>query len=261
MRLATQVHAGGPDEAPTVAFLHGFGTSSWMWADQVSGLAGRVRCLTIDLPGFGGSREVEWTSFADTADLVAEELARQGGPVHVVGLSLGGYVGWHLLRDHPDLLASLVLSGVSLQPVTPSWFWRGVARWGAPVMTSRVLARVGARAMQLPAEAHEAYVADTTGVPHRTFRRVYEEVTDFAPPPLQTALPVLLLAGGAELAPVRRSLEVGLGIITGAHAASAPGLHHGWNGEDPDLFNATVLAWIRGEDLPADLEVVGAVGP
>ena len=58
MSLATQV--SGPAGAPTILFLHGFGTSSWMWADQVEALSVDLRCVTVDLPGFGRSRAVPW---------------------------------------------------------------------------------------------------------------------------------------------------------------------------------------------------------
>lgn len=262
MSLAAQ--ASGPEGAPTIVFLHGFGTSSWMWADQVHALSADLRCVTIDLPGFGGSREVPWESLESTAGLVVDVLAGLDDPathgadprgVHVVGLSLGAYLGWHLLRDHGDLLASAVLSGITLEPLRPRALWRGIARWGAPLMTSAPLARLSARAMQLPEEARAAYVADATGVPHDTFRRVYGEIADFDPAPLDADCPVLVLAGGKELAPVQRSLEAGPRLIRGARAAAAPGLHHGWNGEDPDLFNATVAAWVRGGPLPGVLDL------
>jgi pimeloyl-ACP methyl ester carboxylesterase len=45
----------GPSDAPTIVFLHGMSVSSWMWTQQVEGLADRYHTLAIDLPGNGES--------------------------------------------------------------------------------------------------------------------------------------------------------------------------------------------------------------
>lgn len=59
-----ELHA---DAAPTVLFLHGGNVAGWMWADQVAALSGH-HCLVPDLPGFGRSADLDWTTLAEVAD-------------------------------------------------------------------------------------------------------------------------------------------------------------------------------------------------
>ena len=96
----------GPEDAPTIVLLHGLGLSGWMWSDQVDSLSRSYRCITIDLPGNGLSHGTEWTSFADSADAVAEVIRAEGGTAHVVGLSLGGYTALFFARTSPRRFGS-----------------------------------------------------------------------------------------------------------------------------------------------------------
>ncbi|CAN5912880.1 hypothetical protein BH23ACT10_BH23ACT10_09330 [soil metagenome] len=93
-----------------------------------------------------------------------------------------------------------------------------------------------------------------------TIRRVYEEIIDFRPPAQlrDRAQRILAIAGGQEVAAVRTSLVDILDASPNATAAIAPGLQHGWAGEDPALFAAMVRAWISGTPLPPALEPVAA---
>jgi pimeloyl-ACP methyl ester carboxylesterase len=116
---------GGPDgvpDAPTVVFGHGLLFGGWMFRAQVAALRERYRCVTIDWRGQGESPPARGGYDMDslTSDAVAL-ITRLGiGPVHWVGLSMGGFVGQRLAARHGELLRSLTLLDTSADAEEPA---------------------------------------------------------------------------------------------------------------------------------------------
>jgi 3-oxoadipate enol-lactonase len=99
---------------PPVLLLHAFPLSSAMWAPQVDALAGDWRVVAVDLKGFGGSSAPRDPA-AYSMDSYAEEILALTLHLHldrvtVVGLSMGGYVAFALMRRQPEVVAALVLA-------------------------------------------------------------------------------------------------------------------------------------------------------
>jgi pimeloyl-ACP methyl ester carboxylesterase len=95
----------------TIAFSHGLLWSAEMFAPQIAALRERYRCIAWDHRGQGRSAadrrhcigiELVW------ADAVALLEKLGTGPVHFVGLSMGGFVGLRMAARRPDLVRSLV---------------------------------------------------------------------------------------------------------------------------------------------------------
>jgi 3-oxoadipate enol-lactonase len=91
--------------------LHGLGSSARDWEHQAPCFAQRYRVVIPELRGHGRSEKppgpYSMPLFAsDIADLI-ESLAL--APVHIVGLSLGGFVAFQLAVDYPELVRSLVV--------------------------------------------------------------------------------------------------------------------------------------------------------
>jgi len=116
----TGAPAGRPD-APAVVFGHGLLFSGRMYAAQVARLKDRYRCVTIDWRGQGKSPGSPGDAHMDTLtqDAVAIIEGLNAGPVHYVGLSMGGFVGIRLGARHPELLRSLCLLDTSSGPEDP----------------------------------------------------------------------------------------------------------------------------------------------
>ena len=109
-------------DADTVLLVHGLGSSTEDWAPQVEALSQQFRVVTYDVRGHGqtskpnGSYSVP--QFAEDAAALIVQLGL--GTVHVVGLSMGGMIGFQLAADRPDLVRSLVIvnSGPEMIPRT-----------------------------------------------------------------------------------------------------------------------------------------------
>ena len=76
---------------PSIVLVHGWGFDSGVWREWAKDLARRFRVTRIDLPGYGGSRNV--ASDFTVATLAEQVLAQCDPPVIWVGWSLGGMIG------------------------------------------------------------------------------------------------------------------------------------------------------------------------
>jgi pimeloyl-ACP methyl ester carboxylesterase len=104
------LHWPGPAGAPTVVAIHGITANAWSWDPAAHQLAGGVDLVAVDLRGRGRS----WTQpgpvgLRQHADDVAAVIDQLGGPVVVVGHSMGAYVALLLADRHPAAVQSLVL--------------------------------------------------------------------------------------------------------------------------------------------------------
>lgn len=248
---------GSGTATETIVFLHGLGVSSWMWDEQVAALQNDYHCLTIDLPGNGESYHGEWISFADTVGQLATIIREQahGGKAHIVGLSLGGYTALYLLQRHPEVVKSLIVSGVTARPFTKQWFWRGVFKV-LPVISRRdFVIKQTAKMIQLPPEAAELFARDTKRLSSLTYKRVYAEILNFslAPELAHREQRLLAVAGDKEVKSIREQLSEFSRGLPHAVTAVVPNAHHGWNGEHPQLFSDMVRAWVEEQPLPDEI--------
>lgn len=103
----------------TLIFLHYFGGSALEWQSVMNALAGRYRCIAIDLRGHGDSDAPE-TSYS--VDNMADDIAGLINSLGVqdfalIGHSMSGKVALALAARQPTGLLSLVL--VSPSPPVP----------------------------------------------------------------------------------------------------------------------------------------------
>lgn len=252
------VHEYGNLANPAIVFLHGLGVSSWMWSEQIEVLRERYFCLAVDLPGSGESYQAEWISFADTAVQLANIIREKAvnGQVHVVGLSLGGYTALRLLADHPDVVLSALVSGVTIRPFPNQSAFKPLVRFMSRANRWNITINLMAKMMQLPDEAKPLYQRDSKRLTPVTTKRIYAEVLNYTLPELlhERPQPLLAAAGAKEAKLVLQSLP-DFQVLPTAVTAIAPNAHHGWNGEFPELFTEMIAAWIEKRPLPDALDV------
>lgn len=257
--MTLYIEQTGTQGAPSILFLHGAGTSGWMWQAQTHDLSD-FHCLNVDLPGHGKSNHIGWISLADTADQIAAIITAHatGGRAHVVGLSLGAYVALHLINRHSACIHRAVLTGVTAAPL-PNGRMMKLQMWGMSyLMRNRWFVRKQAKMMQMPDDAVAAYADSMLAMSRAAFVQIYKEAVNFRLPDHLGAVqtPVLITAGGSEMLAILQAVEAIAKMMPNAVGALAPGLHHGWNGEDPELFSTMLRAWFTGGALPDGLQLL-----
>ena len=109
--------------APTLVLCHGYTGSAHDWALQVDELARRRRVVTFDHRGHGFSsqpgRLAGYTIGQLAADLAAFLDAVGGGPVDLLGHSMGGRVAMTMVLERPELVRSLILMDTSAWSFQP----------------------------------------------------------------------------------------------------------------------------------------------
>lgn len=144
-------------DGPAVMLLHGWMASADLnWCGAYGDLvAAGYRVLAIDHRGHGrGLRTIEPFRLADcAADAAGALRTLRAAPALIVGYSMGGAIAQLVARDHPDVVAGLVLSGTKTRFAHPreARLWRAMhglrlLLQAAPYETwRRGLARAGLR--------------------------------------------------------------------------------------------------------------------
>jgi pimeloyl-ACP methyl ester carboxylesterase len=113
-----------PADAPVILLLHGFPSSSRMFAGLMELLADRYHLIAPDYPGFGHSDAPDPQAFAYTFDHLA-------AVVDGFTVAIGGPVGFRLAMAHPERVQALVIQNAVAheEGLGPLWetrraYWR-----------------------------------------------------------------------------------------------------------------------------------------
>ena len=155
----------GPRDAPTILLLHGYPSSSQMFASLIPLLADKYHLVAPDYPGFGQSDAPPPDQFvysfdhlAEVMDKLTEQLALKK---YVLFLQdYGGPIGFRLAVAHPDRVQAIIIqNAVSHEEgLGPLWdarraYWRDRAAWEEQVITS-FTSLEGARARHIGTSPH-----------------------------------------------------------------------------------------------------------
>jgi len=244
----------GDKNAALMLFLHGGGVSGWMWDKQVRAFA-NYHCIVPDLPEQGQSREVGNFSITNSAEqligLIQEKAA--GKQVIVIGFSLGAQVAIQLLSMAPNLIDYAIINSALVKPMKDMKKWiKPSIRLTAPLMRSRLFAKLQAKALYVSQEDFEKYYKESRDMKADTLIRILEENMSFTIPDefSKASGKLLVTVGSSEKAVMINSAKDIVASNPNCTGVILSDMGHGISMAKPDFFNEMIEAWINRGSLP-----------
>lgn len=238
-----------------LVFIHGLGSSSRDWPDQVAFFSDRYRVIVLDLRGHGRSSKPPGPysiplMAADTARLVE---ALGAAPAHIVGISMGGMVAFQLAASRPDLLRSLVIVNSGPEFVVRTWQDRKqvvqrflVARLFGMRKTGEVLSQ---RLFPKPeqAELRATFVERWAENDPHAYRAAMQAIVGWSVADRLPDIhcPTLVIASDEDYTPVA-SKKAYVERMPSAKLVVIDDARHGVPVERPAAFNAALDAFLAG---------------
>ena len=246
-------------QGPVVMLSHALGCDLSMWDAVAERLKQRFTVFRYDARGHGQSSAPAGPySMEMLADDAAALIQAQGlGPVHFVGLSMGGMTAQALAARHPELVKSITIANAANfygEPAGAMWrarmstvLARGVAavaegaiqRWFTPEFIADTVgggaARVATLRQKLEKLAPEPYAASCGAVAAIDFRSSNQRLT----------CPTLVIAGTRDEATPLALSETIVSSIAGAKLVTLPAAHLSAV-EQPQAFAALLETFFDG---------------
>ena len=245
----------------TLVFLHGVGGGHAAWDDQLAYFGARgYRVLAWDQPGYGGSPMVEPYDLEHIVVALQATIAREAGePAVLIGHSMGGFVAQEMYARNPDSVRALALCFTSSAfGGSGSDFARSfIATRIAPLDAGQDMADIAAALMPTMRGSSSKPEGLTraerimAGVAPETYRKAVALLTTFDRRALlaHIRVPTLLLAGSDDRTAPASVMQRMATRIPGAELHILEGCGHLGPMDQPEAFNATLLAFLQRHSL------------
>lgn len=252
------VRAAG--SGPSVIFLHGFPMDSRMWIPLIELLQPYFHCIAPNFRGFGGSSlsgDYKISELAKDVENVRLHLAGDS-PVHLVGLSMGGYVAFEYWRQFGSHLRSLTFTN------TKPFADDSQARSNRLAMAEKALSQGAPAALepmigQLLADNSRAAEAETRlremshGVSPATIAAAQSAMADrrdFVPLLPSLALPSLVVAGQHDRLSPPQITEQWAGQLPRGRFEVVPDSGHLSPLESTSAFHCLLFEFLNSVEAP-----------
>jgi pimeloyl-ACP methyl ester carboxylesterase len=126
----------GPKDAPTIALLHGFPSSSREFDTLIPLLATRYHLIAPDFPGFGQSEAPPPSSYVYTFDNLAKTIDELLEQLEINTYTFflhdyGGPVGFRIIAAHPERLQALIIQNANAYKEGLGAKWAAIAQYWA----------------------------------------------------------------------------------------------------------------------------------
>ncbi|MBO1330657.1 alpha/beta fold hydrolase [Streptomyces sp. VRA16 Mangrove soil] len=248
----------GPEDGLPVVLVHGHPFNRSLWAPQAEALAAAgYRVLTPDLRGYGESGitegQVLLSRFADDVLALLDHVGVERAVVG--GVSMGGQIAMEFHLRHPGRTAALVLSDTSAPAETEDGkafrnrladrlLAEGMSGYAHEVI-DKMLAAYNVTALPDVAAAVLAMMRGTDPRGAAAALRGRAERPDYRESLAAARVPALVVVGADDVyTPVAEAESIAK-LIPDADLAVIDGAGHLPGAEQPDRFNAVLLAFLR----------------
>lgn len=245
-------------------FIHEFAGDHRSWEPQVRHFSRRFRCVTYSARGYPPSSVPtdpgsysQQAAVDDCRDVIA---ALDLAPVHLVGLSMGGFCALHVARQYPGLVASAVIGGVGYGTAAGSReaFQReceAIARafeteGSAPVAARYARGPARVQFLNKDPRGHAEFEQMLAGhsevgsaLTMRGFQKQRPPLFDFSDELADLAVPLLVMVGDEDDGAIDASVALKR-LIPSAGLAVFPRSGHTLNLEEPALFNSMLESFL-----------------
>jgi esterase len=104
---------GVKTDLPVLLIVHGLFGSARNWGAIAKRLSDSRAVLSVDMRNHGESFWAERHGYGDLAQDLAEVIAAEGGPVDVLGHSMGGKAAMVLALQRPELVGRLLVADIA----------------------------------------------------------------------------------------------------------------------------------------------------
>ncbi|WP_437881073.1 alpha/beta fold hydrolase [Pseudomonas sp. LRF_L74] len=254
-----RIHYREQGHGEPLLLVHGLGSSLRDWEFQAPVLAEKYRVVSLDLRGHGESDKPRGkysiAGFARDVAALIEHL--QLPPVHLVGISMGGMVGFQLAADRAELLKSLVIvnSGPEVVAHTPGEHWQVAKRWLlARLLSLETIAKgLGRNMFPRPEQAElrarieqrwpqndkRAYLASLDAIIGWSVRERLPGIT----------CPVLVISADRDYTPVAVKARY-VKEMPNARLLVIEHSRHATPMDQPEIFNQALLEFLASAETP-----------
>jgi pimeloyl-ACP methyl ester carboxylesterase len=239
-------------QGPTLLIAHGLYGSAKNWGVIAKRLSDTRRVITVDMRNHGDSPRFDTNSYPEMASDLAQVIEHIGGPVDVLGHSMGGKTAMMLALNFPDLVRSLIVGDIA--PVSYSHTQIHFLEAMKAVDLSRVTRRSEASAQlaDLGVEpALQSFFTQSLDLTNKRWKLNFDALTldmdkILSFPPVTTTFngPTLCLSGAASdyVTPEHRPTIKPL--FPNARFAKIPQAGHWLHAERPREFEAAVRTYL-----------------
>jgi pimeloyl-ACP methyl ester carboxylesterase len=251
-RDGVKIHYEVTGDGPALLLTHGYSATGEMWQGQLAALSPYFKVITWDMRGHGASDYPEdlaaYSEAATVADMAAL-LDTVGAKSAVVGgLSLGGYMSLAFHRAHPERTRALLIVD------TGPGYKNDQAREGWNANAIRRAERLEADGLgdlsKASAEVRQARHRDAAGLARAARGMLTQRDARVIESLPAIAVPSIVIVGANDT-PFLAASDYMAAKIPGAKKVVIADAGHSANIDQPQAFNAALLAFLKDAALAA----------
>jgi 3-oxoadipate enol-lactonase len=255
--FAMEYVLSGSEDLPVLAFVHGLSANLQQFKDQLEYFRKDYRVLLISLRGHGGSgypqpagrEDFTVQKMAEDCEILFDRL--EIAAVHWVGNSMGGLVGYELLRRSPQRLLSLATFGTTAE----LHYGEAVVKLLTLVKDLMIkvkgyegFARIAGRASSKSVDVQEKIIDMIQSAAPEAVRYAHMNIGDYDYTEIlkQAIIPLLLMRCELDRE-INKSLKSTLLVLQhhlSAEILELPAAGHFANLDRPHEFNLTLHKWL-----------------